>query len=457
MGGALNPSMVQGLGGQRGFGGGVNNFGGAMTQGGISQNGVQGYYNTEGNFTPYGGGAQPTNRTTGFLPPARPAPPQNPYQQAASAQTDAMGMARTGAGMVGGAQNYLGAGANLVGSGANMISGAQNYLGAGANLVGSGTNMIGSGADMIGAGSDVIGEGKDIVTGALGSLDPARQRVDQGMTQTAAEGMATYQNPYEEQVIQASLRDIGNQGLKAQNTLGAQAQRAGAFGGSRHGIAEAELAKATQQQMLDQSAKLRAQGFNTALGASQADLGRQLGAAGQSAGMAGQAAGMGGQISGMGSAMGGLGSQMVGAGGQMVGAGGQMGNFGSAMGNLGSAMGGLGGQMGGFGSTMGGLGSTMSGIGSNLSNMGQTSFNMGNNISDRQMMQGGMQQALMQQLINAAKGQYGQYANAPMNKLQLPLTALGAAPAPESTTTGRQLGIMDYLTAGAQMYAGMPF
>ena len=384
---------------------------------------------------------QPMNRTTGFMPQPQPTP-QNPYQQAASAQTDAMGMARRGADMVGGAQNYLGAGANLVGSGANMISGAQNYLGAGANLVGSGANMIG-------AGSDVIGEGKDIVTGALGSLDPARQRVDQGMTQTAAEGMATYQNPYEEQVIQASLRDIGNQGLKAQNTLGAQAQRAGAFGGSRHGIAEAELAKATQQQMLDQSAKLRAQGFNTALGASQADLGRQLGAAGQSAGMAGQAAGMGGQISGMGSAMGGLGSQMVGAGGQM-------GNFGSAMGNLGSAMGGLGGQMGGFGSAMGGLGSTMSGIGSNLSNMGQTSFNMGNTIADRQMMQGGMQQALMQQLINAAKGQYGQYANAPMNKLQLPLAALGAAPVPQTQTENRQLGIMDYLTAGASALAGMP-
>tara|TARA_R100001463_G_scaffold2861_1_gene11806 strand:+ start:585 stop:1628 length:1044 start_codon:yes stop_codon:yes gene_type:complete len=333
---------------------------------------------------------QPMNRTTGFssMEQAQQSlqQPQNPFQQAAAAQTDAMGMAR---------------------GGANMVNNATNYLGSGANMIGAGSNMIGTGANVVG--------------GALGALNPAANRVNQGMTQTAADGMSTYQNPYEDQVVQASMRDIGNQGLKMQNTLGAQAQAAGAFGGSRHGIAEAELAKGTQQQMLDQAARLRAQGFNTALGASQADRAAQLGAAGQSAGIAGQAAGMGGQISGMGSAMGGLGS-----------------------------------QMGGLGSTMGNLGSTASGIGTNLSNMGQTSFGYGNTIADRQARDGAMQQGLMQQLINAAKGQYGNYANAPMNKLQLPLAALGAAPVPQTQTQDRQLGIMDYLTAGASFATGMP-
>ena len=427
MGGSANPGMVQPMGGQAGFGGGnVTNQGfGNFTRGGD-------------NF-----GAQPMNRTTGFLPPVRPTPQQNPFQQAAAAQTDAMGMARGGANMVGSGANMVNNATGFLNQGANMVNNATNYLGGAANLVGSGANMIGSGSNMIGQGRDVVGN-------AIGALNPAADRVNQGMTQTAAEGMATYQNPFEDQVVQASMRDIGNQGLQMQNTLGAQAQAAGAFGGSRHGIAEAELAKSTQQQMLDQAARLRQQGFNTALGASQADLGRQLGAAGQSAGIAGQAAGMGGQISGMGSAMGGLGSQLVGAGGQF-------GNLGSTMGSLGSTMGGFGSAMGGLGSTMGGLGSAASGIGSNLSNMGQTSFGYGNTIADRQARDGAMQQQLMQNLINAGKGQYDNFANAPMNKLTLPLTALGAAPAPESTTTGRQLGIMDYLTAGAQMYAGMPF
>lgn len=240
---------------------------------------------------------------------------------------------------------------------------------------------------------NMVGAGANVVGGALGALNPAMQKVNQGMTQTAAQGMANYTNPYEDAVVQASMRDIGNQGLTMQNTLGAQAQRAGAFGGSRHGIAEAELAKSTQQQMLDQAARLRQQGFNTALGAAQADMASQLGAAGQSAGIAGQAAGMGGQLAGMGSA---------------------------------------------------------------LSGLGQTSFGYGQAIQNQQMQQGAMQQQLMQNLINAAKGQYGQYASAPMNKLQLPLAALGAAPLPETQTTDKQLGIMDYLTAGAQIYAGMP-
>jgi len=398
MGASANPNMVQPIGGQIAFGGG-DNF-----------------------------GPQAMNRTTGFLPPVQPTPQQNPFQQAAAAQTDAMGMARGGA--------------NMVGSGANMVGNASNFVNQGANMVNNATNYLGSGANMIGSGSNMIGTGANVVGGALGALNPAADRINQGMTQTAADGMSTYQNPYEDQVVQASMRDIGNQGLQMQNTLGAQAQAAGAFGGSRHGIAEAELAKGTQQQMLDQAARLRAQGFNTALGASQADRAAQLGAAGQSAGIAGQAAGMGGQISGMGSAMGGLGSQMVGAGGQL--------------GNLGSQMGGFGSTMGGLGSTMGNLGSTASGIGTNLSNMGQTSFGYGNTIADRQARDGAMQQGLMQQLINAAKGQYGNYANASMNKLQLPLAALGAAPVPQTQTTDRQLGIMDYLTAGASFATGMP-
>jgi hypothetical protein len=110
-------------------------------------------------------------------------------------------------------------------------------------------------------------------------------RVGQGMNQTAAGGMAAYQNPYEQAVVNKTLRDVGGAAQIGLNTLGAQAQQARAFGGSRHGIAEAEAMKGYQQQALDKVGALRQQGFNTALGASQADLSRQLGAAGQLAGL----------------------------------------------------------------------------------------------------------------------------------------------------------------------------
>ena len=91
-----------------------------------------------------------------------------------------------------------------------------------------------------------------------------------------------------------------------------------------------------------------------------------------------------------------------------------------------------------------------------LQGIGSQAFNMGQAINQQQMQQGAMQQQMMQNLINAAKNQYNQFAAAPTNKLGLPLAALGATPLPETQKTERQLGIMDYLTAGAQLYAGMP-
>lgn len=128
---------------------------------------------------------------------------------------------------------------------------------------------------------------------AAGAQQAAMGRVGAGMTQTAVPGMAAYQNPYESQVVQQSLRDVGTAAQMGLGQLGARATQAGAFGGSRHGIAEAELMKGYTQQAMDQAARLRQQGFQTALGASQADLSRQLGAAGQLAGLGGQAFGYG--------------------------------------------------------------------------------------------------------------------------------------------------------------------
>ena len=111
--------------------------------------------------------------------------------------------------------------------------------------------------------------------------DAAMQRTGQGLAQTAASGMSAYTNPYEDAVVQATLRDVGNQAQMGMNQLGTQANQANAFGGSRHGIAMAELGKSYNQQAMDQAAKLRQQGFNTALGASQADITSQMNAAGQ--------------------------------------------------------------------------------------------------------------------------------------------------------------------------------
>lgn len=172
----------------------------------------------------------------------------------------------------------------------------------------------------------------------------AMGRTALGMGQTAAGGMAAYQNPYENQVVQQALADVGQQAQMGFNQLGAQAQQARAFGGSRHGIAQAEMGKSYAQQMANTAAQMRQQGFNTALGASQADLQRQLNAAGQ------------------------------------------------------------------------------------LANMGQQSFGYGQSIQQQQMQQGGQQQAMMQALINAAKGQYAGYTGAPQQGLGTFLGTLSGMP-----------------------------
>ena len=210
---------------------------------------------------------------------------------------------------------------------------------------------------------------------AAAAQQGAMARTAAGMGQTAAGGMAAYQNPYENQVVQQTLRDVGSAAQMGLNQIGAQAPQARAFGGSRQGIAEAEAMKGYTQQMADAAGRLRAQGFNTALGASQADLGRQLGAAGQLAGL------------------------------------------------------------------------------------GQQSFGYGQQIQDQQMRQGAVQQAAMQQLIDAGRQQYAGYAGAPTQKMQLPLQALGMVPYSTSQTTtggGTQQsfnpGLFNYLQVGASMF-----
>ena len=80
-----------------------------------------------------------------------------------------------------------------------------------------------------------------------------------------------------------------------------------------------------------------------------------------------------------------------------------------------------------------------------LSNLG---FGMGQTIQGNMDRQGAMQQALQQQLINEAKGQYAGYTGAPAQSLQYLLSAVGGAPPVGSVDKGYEPGLFDYLTLG---------
>jgi len=85
-----------------------------------------------------------------------------------------------------------------------------------------------------------------------------------------------------------------------------------------------------------------------------------------------------------------------------------------------------------------------------MGGLGQQAFNTSQAIQQQQMQQGLMQQGLQQQLIDAARGQYAGAIGAPQQSLGLPLAALGAAPAPQSTTNTMKPGLFNYLQLGAQ-------
>lgn len=80
-----------------------------------------------------------------------------------------------------------------------------------------------------------------------------------------AAAAANMMNPYQQQVVNATIRDVGNAAQMGLNQIGSQAQGAGAFGGSRQAIAEAEALKGFNQQALDQVSRLNQQGYNQAM------------------------------------------------------------------------------------------------------------------------------------------------------------------------------------------------
>ena len=118
-----------------------------------------------------------------------------------------------------------------------------------------------------------------------------------------ASGMGMYQNPFEQQVMNAFQGDLARQTAMQQSTNRAAAAGAGAFGGSRQGVVEALTNEAAQRNLGQFSAGLRSQGFNTAAQLAGQDIqnrmaagGGLLGAAGAGAGIAGQQFGMGQDI-----------------------------------------------------------------------------------------------------------------------------------------------------------------
>ena len=119
-----------------------------------------------------------------------------------------------------------------------------------------------------------------MATGALGipSLQQAQMQFDPTTANTSA-----FMNQYQADVTKEALKQLDEQAQIAQSNLATQAQRAGAFGGSRFGVQEAELAKNLQdiksKRIFEDLSRNFMQAQQQAIGTSEANRARQLQAA----------------------------------------------------------------------------------------------------------------------------------------------------------------------------------
>lgn len=130
--------------------------------------------------------------------------------------------------------------------------------------------------------------------------------VGAGMTNIgtiAGSDIGQYQNPYTQQVIDMTQQDILRGAQMGMDTLGAQAQAARAFGGSRQGVAEAELGRNVLQQLAQSSAQQRQAGFQSAQQMAQSDIQNRLSQANLGLQGAAQLGGLGQQSFGYGQAI----------------------------------------------------------------------------------------------------------------------------------------------------------
>ncbi|MEQ9448799.1 MAG: hypothetical protein RLN70_07790, partial [Rhodospirillaceae bacterium] len=90
--------------------------------------------------------------------------------------------------------------------------------------------------------------------------------------------MDSYKNPYTRDVVDASLADLQN--AHQRNLAGSNmaAAAAGAFGGGRHGIRDAQVAEDYLRNVSSTAANLRNEGFNTTANLGMQDANRALSA-----------------------------------------------------------------------------------------------------------------------------------------------------------------------------------
>jgi hypothetical protein len=118
----------------------------------------------------------------------------------------------------------------------------------------------------------------------LGGYEPYLQAAQ---ASTGPQAYQQYMSPYQQAVMDTTLREYDIQAQKGLPGLAAQAIQAGAFGGGREGVQRAEYQSTSDRNRAALQAQLLQQGFGQAQQLAQQNYLNQLGLAGQTQGLLG--------------------------------------------------------------------------------------------------------------------------------------------------------------------------
>lgn len=135
--------------------------------------------------------------------------------------------------------------------------------------------------------------GQNVNTLAAQGLQGAGATTAAGMGFNSANAAGAYANPFQQNVIQGLQKDAMTNYQTGVNQLGTEATRAGAFGGSRHGVAQGVLAANTANALNNQIGNLRYQGYNDAMNQATSDQQMRMQAASQLGNLSNLGFGMG--------------------------------------------------------------------------------------------------------------------------------------------------------------------
>ena len=145
------------------------------------------------------------------------------------------------------------------------------------------------------------------MTAGLGTIGAGAQTLAGAQYEPTAERMKQFMDPYQQQVTQEAMKEMDRQAQMQRNQLGGQAAQAGAFGGSRFGVQQAEQGRNLQDIKSRRIFEDMSRNYQQAMQASQvanqqrAQAGQVFGQLGQATqGVAGAMAGLGGQRQAMG-------------------------------------------------------------------------------------------------------------------------------------------------------------